>query len=64
MILKGIDDNVKVVDIIKALSNISEPTSYEISLYTVSYPEGTQIIPANYYEIIRLSDTPSISFIK
>jgi hypothetical protein len=55
---------LKVVDIIKALSNISEPTSYEISLYTVSYPEGTQIIPANYYEIIRLADTPSISFIK
>jgi hypothetical protein len=53
---------LKIVDIIKSLSNIPEPTSYDISLYTVNFPQGANVINVNYYEIVRPNGAIDISF--
>jgi hypothetical protein len=54
--------NLKNIDILKALNNIAEPLSYTITLHNIDSSQDQATVPARYFEIIRPFGTPRITF--
>ena len=53
---------LKQTDVVKALNNVTEPTSYDISLVTITDSKSVSVVITKYFEIIRPYGDVQITF--